>query len=104
MPTFEVVPLQEARLKTATGRAARNAREYTDYIQQLEEGQAGKLQVAEDEKIMTIRRRLTIAANLLGKELTVKRTGDELYFWVEPAQEDKPRQRRRRSTPDQGTL
>ena len=104
MPTFEVVPLQEARLKTATGRAALNAREYTDYIKQLEEGQAGRLQVAEDEKIMTIRRRLTIAANLLGKELTVKRTGDELYFWVEPPQEDKPRQRRRRSTPDQGTL
>ncbi len=103
MPTFEVVPLQEARLKTATGRAAQNAREYTDYIQQLEEGQAGKLQVAEDEKITTIRRRLTIAANLLGKELTVKRMGDELYFWVEPAQEEKPRQRRRRSTSTEDT-
>ncbi len=99
MPTFEVISLQEAQLKTATGRRARFLQQYADYIQQLPEGQAGKLEATGDEKVSAVRRRLTIAANLLGKELTIKRMGDELYFWVESSQEEKPRQRRRRSTP-----
>ncbi len=97
MPTFEVISLQEARVKTATGRRGQSLQQYADYIQQLPEGQAGKLEATGDEKVSAVRRRLTIAANLLGKELTIKRMGDELYFWVEPDQEERPRQRRRRS-------
>ncbi len=98
MPTFEVIPLQEARVKTATGRRGQFLQQYADYIQQLPEDQAGKLQATEDEKVTTVRRRLTVAADVLGKKLTVKRMGDELYFWVESSQDEKPRQRRRRST------
>ena len=97
MPTFETLPLPEARLKTADGRTARHAQEYMDYIQQLGDGQAGKLQLTEGEKILTIRRRLTTTATLLGKELTIKRLGDELYFWVALPEEEKPRRRSRRS-------
>ena len=103
MPTFEVIPLQEARVKTATGRRGQSLQQYADYIQQLPEDQAGKLQATEDEKVTTVRRRLTVAADALGKKLTVKRMGDELYFWVESSQEEKPRQRRRRSTSTEDT-
>ena len=89
MPAFETIPLQEAILKTSTGK-------YLQYIQQLAEGQAGKLQASEGEKISTVRRRLGDAARLAGKNLVIKRTGEDLYFWVEPSEEQRPRQRGRR--------
>ncbi len=104
MPNFEVVSLQEAQLKTASGRQRQFLQQYGDYIQQIPEGQAGKLQATEDEKISTVRRRLTTAATMLGKNLVIKRSGDELYFWVEPSQEEKPRGRRRRSSPTEDTV
>ena len=101
MPNFDLVPLQEARLKTATGRRGQFLQEYADYIQQLPEGQAGKLQATENEKVSSVRRRLTVAATALGKKLTIKRMGDELYFWIETSQDEKPRRRgRRRTTPE----
>ncbi len=103
MPTFDVVPLQEARLKTATGRRGQFLQQYADYIQQLPQSQAGRLQATEDEKVSAVRRRLTIAADTLGKKLTIKRMGDELYFWVEPSQEEKPRRRGRRSSTPEAT-
>ncbi len=96
MPTFNQVPLQEAMMKTATGRRAQLAQEYLQYIQQLAEGQAGKLQASDDEKLSTVRRRLGDAARLAGKNLVIKRTGEDLYFWVEPAGEQRPRRRGRR--------
>ncbi len=102
MPTFDVIPKQEAQLKTATGRRGQFLQQYADYIQQLPEDQAGRLEATEDEKVSTVRRRLSVAASALGKELTIKRMDDELYFWVAASQEEKPRQRRRRSIPDQG--
>ncbi len=96
MPAFETIPLQEAMMKTATGRRAQLAQEYLPYIQQLAEGQAGKLQASEDEKLSSVRRRLGDAARLAGKNLVIKRTGEDLYFWVEPTGEQGPRRRGRR--------
>jgi hypothetical protein len=59
MPEFKVVPLQEALSRTAfTGRRGQFLQEYLGYIQRLGQGQAGRLQVAGDEKVLTIRRRL----------------------------------------------
>jgi hypothetical protein len=95
MPNFEIVSMQEARLKTASGRQRQFLDQYAGYIQQLPEGQAGKLQATEDEKISTVRRRLTAAATMLGKNLVIRRSGEELYFWDEPSQEETPRRRRR---------
>ncbi len=103
MPTFDLVPLPEARLKTATGRRGQFLQQYADYIQQLPEGQAGRLQATEDEKVSTVRRRLTVAADALGKKLTLKRMGDELYFWIESSQDERPRQRRRRRSTAEDT-
>ena len=74
------------------------AKQYLEYLEKLGENPAGKLQVNPDETTGTIRRRLNYAAKLAGKSLTIKRVGDELYFWVRAPQEAKPRRRRRRAT------
>ena len=94
MPRFDLIPLGEAMLKSATGKRAQITQEYLGYIEQLKEGQAGRLQVAEGETIGAIRRRLGTAAKLAGKNLTIKRVGNEVYFWVE--EEAAPRRRRGR--------
>ena len=93
MPTFDQVPLQEAMLKTATGKTARINQEYLGYIEQLTEGQAGRLQPGEGESVPTVRRRLGVAAKLSGKDITIKRQGNEVFFWVQ--QEPRPRRKRR---------
>lgn len=100
MPTFDQVTVQEAMLKTATGKTARINQEYLGYIEQLAEGQAGRLQPGEGESVATVRRRLGVAAKLYGKEIAIKRQGNEVYFWVQ--QEPKPRRQRRgpRSAPE----
>ena len=95
MPTFDQVPLQEARLKTATGKTAQITQEYLRYIEQLIEGQAGRLQPGEGESVATVRRRLGVAAKSSGKDITIKRQGREVYFWVQ--QEPRPRRQRRGS-------
>ena len=56
-------------------------RQYIDYINQLEPGQAGKLTPDEGETTAAIRRRLGAAAELLGKSLVVNRQGDAVFFW-----------------------
>ncbi len=98
MPTFDQVPLQEAMLKTATGKTAQITQEYLGYIEQLTEGQAGRLQLGERETVATVRRRLGVAAKLSGKDITIKRQGNEVYFWVQ--QEPRPRRQRRGSQSD----
>ncbi len=83
MPKFDRVPLAEARMKTASGKRAHIIAEYVRYIEQLGAGEAGRLQAAEGEPITTVRRRLGAAARQLKKSLTIRRTGDEIYFWAE---------------------
>ncbi len=95
MPTFDQVPLQEEMLKTATVKTAQITKEYLCYIEQLTEGQAGRLQPGEDESMATVRWRLGFAAKLSGKDITLKRQGNEVYFWVQ--QEPRPRRQRRES-------
>ena len=92
MPKFDRVPLGEAKMKTASGssKRAQIIAEYVGYIEQLGDGEAGKLQAAKGEAISTVRRRLGAAARELKKSLTIRRTGDEIYFWA-----DEPRRRGR---------
>ncbi len=95
MPIFDRVPLEEARMKTASGKRAQIIAEYLRYIEQLGDGEAGRLRAAEGEPITTVRRRLGAAARQLEKTLTIRRTGDEVYFWQE-------RRRRGRGRPKAG--
>ncbi len=93
MPKFELVSRDDAMMKSATGKRVQIMKEYMSYVQQLREGQAGKLRAAEGEKVAAIRRRLGIAARLAGKALTIKRVEDEIYFWVKSQGEGSPRRR-----------
>jgi hypothetical protein len=93
MPKFELVSMEDAMMKSATGKRAQIMKEYLSYIQQLTEGQAGKLQATEGEKVAAIRRRLGIAAKLDSKDLTIKRVGDEIYFWVKSQDKGRPKRR-----------
>jgi hypothetical protein len=52
--------------------------EYAEYIQQLPQGQAGKLPSRENENPLTIRRRLVTAAQVLGVPLIIKRSGETM--------------------------
>ncbi len=83
MPIFDRVPLAEAKMKTASGKRAQIIAEYVRSIEQLGKGEAGRLQAAEGEPITTVRRRLGAAARELEKKITIRRTGDEIYFWAE---------------------
>jgi hypothetical protein len=104
MPEFTTISVQEAQLRTIPGRQGRHLNEYIDYIQQLPPGQAGRLRIGESEKHFTIRRRLLTAAQVLGINLTIKRSGNDLYFWREAGGDEQPRTKRRytrRATPDE---
>ncbi len=100
MPTFDQVPLQEAMLKTATGKTAQFNQEYLGYIEQLTEGQAGKLQPGEGERVAAVQRRLSVAAKLSGKDIVIKRQGNEVYFWLEPYPRLREQIRRSRGIPE----
>jgi hypothetical protein len=101
MPEFTTVSVQEAKLRTIPGRQGRFVNEYIDYIQQVPTGQAGKLRIGEEEKHLTIRRRLVTAAQAMNIPLVVKRSGNDLYFWREDGGEDVRSKRRytRRARP-----
>ena len=92
MPRLELLSVDEAMLKSATGKRAQVLKEYLRYIDELGEGQAGKLEPGEGESVAMVRRRLGAAAKVSGKDVTIKRTGDEVYYWVQNA----PRRRGRR--------
>jgi hypothetical protein len=95
MPEFTTVSVQEAQLRTIPGRQGTFINEYADYIQQLPQGQAGRLSIGEQEKHPTVRRRLTVATQALGIHLTIKRSGNDLYFWQENGGDEQPRSKRR---------
>ncbi len=101
MPKFDKVPMEEARLKTATESASVRKRaqilqEYRGYIDQLKSGEAGKLVAGGGETTATVRRRIGAAARAAGHKLTIRRSGDEVYFWVERRKSANGRRRRGR--------
>jgi hypothetical protein len=95
MPDFTIVPVKEAQFRTIPGRQGKYLNEYAEYIQQLPTGQAGKLHTLEQENPLTIRRRLMQAAQALDTQLTIKRSGQDVYFWKESGEAEQPRSNRR---------
>ena len=95
MPTFQLLSQREALARTVTGKRAQVLQEYVGYIEQLKPGQAGTLRASEGETLSAVRRRLGAAAKLQGKNLVIKRTGDEVVFWL-----GEPRRRRGRPRKD----
>ena len=78
MPEFETVSLEEARAQ------GKYITEYVAYLHQIPEGQGGKFRLLEHENSITIRKRLGLAAEALGINLVIKRSGQDVYFWIEP--------------------
>ena len=83
MPKFDTVPIDEAVRMTVSGRRSRIIREYLRYIDQLEPGQAGRLQPHKGETVQVVRRRLGNAAKLTDKNVIIKRVGEEIYIWLD---------------------
>ena len=84
MPKLDIVPIEEARAKSASeGKRAQILQEYLGYIDRLKSGQAGRLVPGDGETVSTIRRRIGAAARAAGGKLTIRRAGDEVYFWAE---------------------
>jgi hypothetical protein len=96
MPEFTTVSVTEAKLQTTSIRQKTFLHEYIAYIQQLAIGQAGRLRTGESENPLTIRRRLAGAAQTLGINLSIKRSGRDVYFWREDGQAEEPQRRRGR--------
>ena len=97
MPKLDVIPIEEARVKTASGgKRAQILKEYLGYIDQLAKGQAGRLVANAGETAATVRRRLGDAARAAGHKLTIRRAGDEVYFWTEGRRAENGRRRRGR--------
>jgi hypothetical protein len=91
MPEFETVDLQEAQGQR------KYISEYAAYIHQIPQGQAGKLHLVENENPATIRKRLVLAAQAVDITLVIRRSGQDIYFWIEPPlAEEKPQRRRGR--------
>ena len=82
MPTFEIVSQPDAEFKTATEKRVKILSEYLGFIEQLKSGQAGRLGASEGESVGAVRRRIGAAAKLAGKDLVIKRVGEEIYFWA----------------------
>ena len=82
MPRFNIISIGEARAKSATGKRAALLQEYIGYIQRVAPGEAGELEATEGETTQAIRRRLTAAAQALGKNLDVRRTPTSVSFWL----------------------
>ena len=95
MPEFAIVSLNEAKVRTIPGRQGKFLNEYATYIQQLPPEQAGKLHPEGDEKPATIRHRLTQAAQVLGMQLVIRRSGEDVYLWSEDKADEQPRSKRR---------
>ena len=99
MPTFEIIPMQEAELAiTLSGARGAQLREYVEIVRQLEPGTAGRVTATEDgDTTAAIRRRLSRAAELLNKNIVVNRQDNVVYFWTEGDGPAPVRRRRRRA-------
>jgi hypothetical protein len=93
MPEFAIVPIREAQASTIAGRQGRFMHEYIRYIQQIPQGQAGKLHLGEHENPVTIRGRLVSAAQARDAKLIIERSGQDVYFWSEDSGEEQPRRK-----------
>ena len=99
MPTFDILPLNEARQQR--NRPARGAAAGIYRVHPARRaGQAGKLEPGEGETTQAIRRRLTAAAEALGKELQVRGSANAVNFWTpDGRRRGSPARSRARSLP-----
>ena len=82
MPGFRRVSREEASgRRTAVNPALARLKQYQGYVKKVTAGETGRLKPARGETTAAIRRRLGAAAKAMGVQLTVKRVGDQVFFW-----------------------
>lgn len=84
MDKIEIVPIKEALTARRTVKKSKVVAEIEETINALNPGQSGKI-VAKTEKPQTVKNRVWRVIKALGMEskVTVKRTGDTIYFYKE---------------------
>ena len=80
MPTFSTVPIKEARESVLPPRRATQER-YREYIRQLGDEFAGRLELDTNDRPITERARLKAAAKAEGVTLQIQRRGTTIVFW-----------------------
>jgi hypothetical protein len=81
MATFQRISLDEARQLVMAPRRLAQA-EYREYIRQLDENTAGRMELADGDRPITIRARLKAAAKAEGKEVDIQRRGSAMIFML----------------------
>jgi len=86
MPDFKPVLSPEELAKRRTARSSRvDLTPYVDYIRTIRPGYAGDVELNPGENKPTIKRRITMAANRIGRTVKYLRSGEsELIFEVQP--------------------
>ena len=72
---------EETSRRPAVNPALLRLKQYQGYINKVASGQTGRLTPDKGETPAAVRRRLGAAAKALGVQLTVKRVGDQVFFW-----------------------
>ena len=81
MATFRVVPLQEAQRLVMAQRRIAEA-EYRQYLRALDADTAGRIELTDGDRPISVRARLKAAAKAEGKTLEIQRQGNALVFWL----------------------
>lgn len=80
MATFSVIPRAQAE-RTIIGRRSAERAEYQEYVRGLQRGEAGRLELEEGERPITVRARLYAAAKAEGVNPEISRRGNAITFW-----------------------
>jgi hypothetical protein len=80
MATFSVIPREQAE-RLVMGRRSAERAAYRDYMRALQPGQAGRLELEEGDRAITVRTRLNAAAKAEGVPLEIQRRGNIITFW-----------------------
>ena len=83
MAKFGKVKLKDAKnVKKKVGRQAKILEEYKGYILAIDKAHAGKFTIENDKEGFAVRNRLKRAAEALNTDITIKKRGNEMYFWT----------------------
>ncbi len=83
MPKFETVPVAEFRGRVGMTEARRKRLEvYVGYINQLTDEKGGRLVCSANENILTVRNDLKKAAEMAGKNIKTRRSGNVIAFYL----------------------
>lgn len=80
MPNFRKLTAEDLNTthSTISGERARVRDEYRSYLRGLKPGEGGELQLADNEKKITVKNRIKRAAAELTLDIEFKRSGDDL--------------------------